>query len=35
MYKFFKIKEEPHCKTCPYNTMKNSISDVISITKQT
>lgn len=28
-----KIKEESKCKTCPYNTMKNSILDVINITK--
>lgn len=32
-FKDFKFEEESHCKTCPYNTMKNSISDVINITK--
>ncbi len=32
-FKDFKFEEESHCKTCPYNTMKNSISDVISITR--
>lgn len=33
-FKDFKFEEESHCKTCPYNTMKNSISDVINITKR-
>lgn len=28
-----KINEESNCKTCPYNTMKNSILDVMNITK--
>lgn len=28
-----KIKEESQCKTCPYNIMKNSILDVMNITK--
>lgn len=28
-----KIKEESKCKTCPYNTIKNSILDVMNITK--
>ncbi len=33
IFKKLKIKEESKCKTCPYNTMKNSILDVINITK--
>lgn len=32
-FKDLKIKEESNCKTCPYNTMKNSILDVMNITK--
>ena len=28
-----KIKEESQCKTCTYNIMKNSILDVMNITK--
>jgi chromosomal replication initiation ATPase DnaA len=33
-FKDFKFEEESHCKTCQYNTMKNSISDVINIIKR-
>ena len=33
IFKKLKIKKESKYKTCPYNTMKNSILDVINITK--
>lgn len=34
VFENLKIKEEEKCKTCPYNTMKNSILDVMNIIKK-